>query len=439
VDFMGSSARFMKPQKKIDKPVNPPRSVADAILANHAGRFPHITGLLMTPTLREDGSILVTPGYDEKTGYYLICPELDDQLTFAEESPAEALKVVEDIIHEFPFATESDRANMLALILTAVIRPAIKGPTPLFVINAPVVASGKTLLAKVTSILEGRSGSVIDVPDKDDELMKRLHAHMLDTGGSGVMVLDNHPSDKRLTSDSLASLITGDSQSIRRLGSSDMYLVRNNSTVIVTGNNIQVGGDITRRVVEIRIEPKVPEPEKRDGFVHPNLIGYVQKHRLGLVKSVLSLARCWFEAEQPLPTCPNFGSFEEWRRIVGGILEYAGVTGLLGNRERISETAGLDAAQWEEFLQAIRKSNSDSSFTTAEIVAELANRDCTLSPEHLPEDLREKYDERSPGFKNSLGKAFAARVGRRYNDKGLRVERASTKHGKSCWRIVTGN
>ncbi|MCK4592917.1 bifunctional DNA primase/polymerase [bacterium] len=439
IGFMAESAMYLRARKTVEhEPATPPREIANTILANHVGRFPRLTGLLMTPTLREDGSILGNSGYDEETGYYLICPELGDQLTFVEESPTEALREIEDIIQDFPFKTEADRANALALIITAVIRPAIGGSAPLFVINAPVAGSGKTLLAKITSILEGRGGLLIDVPDKDDELMKRIQAYLLGTGGSGVMILDNHPSDKRLTLNSLASLITVDSQSIRRLCTSDMHMVKNRATVIVTGNNVQVGGDITRRVVDIRIEPKVPQPDKRTNFVHPDLKTYLQENRLRLVRAILTCAHLWYDAGQPPPTCPIFGSFEEWRRIVGGILEHAGVTGILGNRERIRETVDLDRVQWEEFLKWILKDRGIHEFTSADIEAALKDTEYNLIPDHLPEDLREKYEDRPSGFTRSLGKAFSARVGQRFNEDGLRLERSSTRHGKAHWRIVIG-
>jgi len=446
MDFMASSARYMKPQKTTDKPMNPPKGVAEAILANYAGRFPRLTGLLKTPTLRENGSIFSTPGYDEETGLYLICPELDDNFTLMDESPSEAVREIEDIIQEFPFATEADRANALALLITAVIRPAIKGPTPLFVINATVASSGKTLLANVTSFLEGRDGSFIDVPGKDEELMKRIQASLLGTGGSGVMILDNHPSGKQLISPSLACLITGDNPSFRRLGSSDMHALKNTATVVVTGNNVQVGGDITRRVVEIRIVPKEPHPELRTGFVHPNLISYVRENRIRLVKAILSCAHQWFDAGEPHPSCPIVGSFEEWCRIVGGILEYAEITGFLQNRERIRETVDLDMVQWEEFLKKICELHPDEEFTCADIEKDLVVRAGKFL-DFLPEELRAKYDECSKfqhdgipkGFTHSLGKAFAARVGRRYNEDGLRLERSKPKHGINYWRIVTGD
>ena len=52
---------------------NPPPNIADTILNRYGDwKFPSLSGALMTPTLRPDGSILSELGYDENTGLYLL-------------------------------------------------------------------------------------------------------------------------------------------------------------------------------------------------------------------------------------------------------------------------------------------------------------------------------------------------------------------------------
>jgi hypothetical protein len=48
---------------------------------------------------------------------------------------------------------------------------------------------------------------------------------------------------------------------------------------------------------------------------------------------------------------PAFGSFEEWRAVVGGILEFAGVRGFLANQREAKERLAEETSLWREFAQ----------------------------------------------------------------------------------------
>lgn len=48
----------------------PPRQIAEAILARGEWKFPVLTGVISCPTLRPDFSLLNHPGYDQRTGLY---------------------------------------------------------------------------------------------------------------------------------------------------------------------------------------------------------------------------------------------------------------------------------------------------------------------------------------------------------------------------------
>ena len=49
----------------------PPPWAIETLLARGIWRFPPLEGVITTPTLRPDGSLLSTPGYDPTTGLYL--------------------------------------------------------------------------------------------------------------------------------------------------------------------------------------------------------------------------------------------------------------------------------------------------------------------------------------------------------------------------------
>ena len=71
---MASSAQFLKYDAKHDDWVAalPPEWVPDTLKARGSWDFPVLEGVLSSPTMRLDGSILATPGYDAATGLLLM-------------------------------------------------------------------------------------------------------------------------------------------------------------------------------------------------------------------------------------------------------------------------------------------------------------------------------------------------------------------------------
>jgi hypothetical protein len=74
---IGKAARFEKyyANSKAYRAVDPPEDVAGRIMnMPNEWPFPTLTGIIGTPTMRPDGSLLTEPGYDPATGYYLFNP-----------------------------------------------------------------------------------------------------------------------------------------------------------------------------------------------------------------------------------------------------------------------------------------------------------------------------------------------------------------------------
>jgi hypothetical protein len=86
-------------RKKEWNPATPPRWVVEVVQGRSSWPFPMLEGIVCSPTLRPDGSLLVTPGYDASTGLYLDCtgttfpalpakPTLDDARSALGRAPA---------------------------------------------------------------------------------------------------------------------------------------------------------------------------------------------------------------------------------------------------------------------------------------------------------------------------------------------------------------
>ena len=103
-----------------------------------------------------------------------------------------------------------------------------------------------------------------------------------------------------------------------------------------------------------------PTPTRRTGqassFRHPGQSGldlgsWTRKHRRELMTAILTLVRAWFAAGAPRPARGvSFGSFEIWERIVGGIVEAAGLTGFLDNLKVWRSESDFDTQYWAGHL-----------------------------------------------------------------------------------------
>ena len=99
--------------------------------------IPHVSGIITTPTLRFDGSLLAAPGYDPQSELYLLLgmqpPSIPENPT--REEAEEALKFLVELFSEFPFQDEKlDRAVALSGLLTAMVRGSL--PTHLSISSA---------------------------------------------------------------------------------------------------------------------------------------------------------------------------------------------------------------------------------------------------------------------------------------------------------------
>jgi hypothetical protein len=138
---------------------------------------------------------------------------------------------------------KAGRANTIAAIMLPVIRPLIN-LAPMAVFDKPQSGTGASLLADVISVVAtGRPAATMGVPRSEEEWEKKLNSHLLE--GRALCVIDNV--DQKLWSDTLARFLTSHYISVRPLGRSADVRLRNTLTYIMTGNNVQLGGDLPRR------------------------------------------------------------------------------------------------------------------------------------------------------------------------------------------------
>lgn len=218
-----------------------------------------LRAVIHTPIVRADGSILDAPGYDiDSRLLYIPDTGLKMQPVSArptKKAVAQAKRLLLEMIGEFSFTSEHDRANYLGLLLTPLLRELVPPPYKLGAISAPQPGSGKTYLASALRTLHGgvfRS----EMPESDTELKKDLLTILTGTTGA-VVHFDNIMGTVR--SSAFAGLLTSTVYSDRLLGGNTQANPSNDRLWIITGNNVRLGGDLPRRVVWVNIDPQCPE------------------------------------------------------------------------------------------------------------------------------------------------------------------------------------
>lgn len=358
------------------EPVLPPQDAVRVICANPTTlpNLRELRGVTHTPMMRADGSVLDVPGYDPMTGR-LFLPEVGLAVPAVPEEPSRvelgrARDLVLSVLQDFPFNTEHDKANYLALMLTPLMREMVPPPYKMGLINAHQPSSGKSLLAWVLRELHG---GVLrgDIPE-DAELAKQITSVLASTTAP-VVQFDNV---KRLSSSRLDALLTTDTWTDRVLGASRDVTMRNDRLWVATGNNISLGGDLVRRALWVTIDPNDPHPEERTDFAITNLQGFVQEHRGALLSGLLTMLRAWTCAGRP--TGPRVGedSYSRWIEACRGVLDVAGVAGVVGHGDTKVAAETDDGEDWGQFLRKLWDQFGDSKFT-AKQAGEIADiEDC---------------------------------------------------------------
>jgi hypothetical protein len=298
-----------------------PHKIAETFLAREGQwRLPVLTGMIISPTLRPDGTILDLPGYDTETGLlfdpkgcrFPVIPRDPDRAM-----ALRALGFLKNLISTFPFVSEADRAVALSAILTALIRRSL--PTaPLHGFNAPTAGTGKSMLVDLAaSIATSRPAPVVAQGKSEEEMEKRLGASLI--AGDTIIAIDN--CEEPLGGELLCQTMTQTSLKVRILGKSINAEVPSNSAVFATGNNLKFEGDMTRRAIRATLDAGVERPELRAFKRKP--LDMVKEARGDYVAAGLTVLRAFFVAGRPQQRTP-LGSFEDWSSWVRDALIWLG-------------------------------------------------------------------------------------------------------------------
>lgn len=428
----------------VKAPCTPPTALMRQLL--RLRRWPNVqrlSGITSGPFLRLDGTVCLHRGYDPTTGWFL---NYHGEPIEVPEKPTEgqaktACDILLDLVDQFEWGSDGQKAGWLAYLLTLIARPGINGFVPAFVFTASTPGAGKSLLATVANIIAfGRSPSGYKAPrsthdDAGAEWKKMLFAFALT--GNPSLVVSNFPSGKPVGNAEIDNQITELSVLDRPLGRTEAREAAWVATMAFTGNNLGTTADFVFRSIWACLEPTEENPRSRSGFSIPDLAAHVTEGRSTYLREALTILR-WHAANgKPGAGGVHYGSFEAWASTVrdavlhltGHDVTKNGKNAIVADEE--SSELGTLLAGLAEYAGWQAETGTSKWFTVAELHTDL-NRHSAWP------DLREVVDPSvsQKAFGSTVGKLLSKHKGRVSEGKKLTL---NIVNKKPFWSITSVN
>ena len=323
--------------------------------------FPKITQLINFPILKEDGSLITASGYDEETQLYIL-EDQDIKIGKTPEDLEKAITTLQEPFKHFQFATEEDRASAWAFFWTLLFRYRINGNVPYFAFKAPQWGVGKSLLLKsFYQVLEGDDPVAMQWPhdnfNKDEAIKRDVSGTIM--GGSSFGYFDNVRDGTEIRSEFLALYATAKTFANRALYETIPRVLETNMIIAFTGNNITFGADLMRRSLTVELTTDTDTPEDRD---LPDIETEIKKNRNDLLSAAMTILYHW--QKDGKESSMKKGSFEDWSKKIGGILEFMGIDGFNTMTEKVD---GEDEA-FRQFISMIWEFKQTEPWAAKEVI-----------------------------------------------------------------------
>jgi len=373
-ELLSRSARWVKMQKDDDGwrevPTGVPEIVAQVLAARPLWPFRPLEGIVEAPTIRLDGTVLSAPGYDDLTGLLYLSDGTEYQIadTPGLQEAQDALRfVATELFSDFPFPAEYHRSAAMAALLTVVLRPAIAGPVPLFLLSASTPGAGKGLIAHVcAAVATGRPATLLTPCEREDSFKTAVTSAAL--SGSRAILYDEVSS---IGGPTLQSALTVWTWSDRAYHTQTIVTTPVRWVWFAAGQNPAIAGDMHRRTIQIRLEPQIESPEDRTDFRNPDLERWATEHRGEIVSAILTAAKAFFLAGRPQAALPPYGSYYAWSNLIRQLLVWTGWPDPNLCREEVKAAAAEQRGPIEAMLEGWRSVFGDKALRLADAVADI--------------------------------------------------------------------
>ncbi len=404
----------------------PARHAAILFDAQRFRYLPPLAGVARQPYFREsDGELIIQPGYDKTAQRFGVF----DARQFVLHDPTPeaaraALTLLEDLLTEFHFVGDTDRAAALAAIFTAVVRPTL-AYAPGFHVRAPVFGSGKTYLCELIGAFAGPGGNAkVSYPTTSEEATKVILSLLLTS--PAVIEFDDMDTDW-IPHGTIKRMLTAEHITDRILGVSKTATVSTRTLFLGSGNNVGPVRDLLRRVLTIHIDPRSATPATMSYKGYP--VDKVRQKRGLYVAAVLTIVQAWRAAGSPRVAVDSIVTFGgAWSDYCRYPLMWLGhpdpATALLDQVRHDPDGDALSGlmTEWYDIF--------GSTPTTVRKAVELA----TCGQSNLLDAMREfPVEERGEINRSKLGWLLKKNANRIVG--GFEFQKAEAD-GRTAWRVV---
>lgn len=171
-------------------------------------------------------------------------------------------------------------------------------------------------------------------------------------------------------SPSIEGFMTTPTWTGRILGRSEMFNAENNTTIFITGNNLNLGTDIKHRCLMIDLH--VPEADIQSRDIDNIIDDYWladPTNRRNILNALWAIVRHWDAAGRPTAMGRTRHGFDRWCKTIGGMVDLAGLGDMLATP--ILENAGDTEAEDIIALVTILYEINHHDYTHAEVIHHL--------------------------------------------------------------------
>jgi len=404
----------------------PTRHAAILYDAQSFRHLPPLAGVVRQPYFREsDGELITQAGYDKTSHRFGVFDAR--QFVIPEPTPEAAraaMTLLEELLTEFHFVANTDKAAALSAIFTAVVRPSLPY-APGFHAKAPVFGSGKTYLCELIGAFAGPAGNAkVSYPTTSEEATKVIVSLLLTS--PAVIEFDDMDTDW-IPHGTIKRMLTAEKITDRILGVSKTATVSTRTLFLGSGNNVGPVRDLLRRVLTIHIDPRCATPATMTYKGFP--VDKVRKQRGRYVAAVLTIILAWRKAGSPRANVESIVTFGgAWSDYCRHPLMWLGqpdpATALLEQVKHDPDGVSL-AGLMTEWIAA---------FGSASVTVRKAVDRAELGAPDLRDAMCEfPVEEKCRINRSKLGWLLKKNSGR--NVGGLVFEQ-STADGRTAWRVV---
>lgn len=390
-----------------------------------------LEGVSKVALFRKDGSLPERSGYDPETGYWIL-----DAMTGTKDTKPtaarlrEAREVLDEVFGEFPYVGPNSYINYIGALLTpllvSVYPPAYRGCA----ISGKNPGDGKTELAITAQILYGWEPTTVLCRKSGEENEKTIVAHLREVGGPPITVFDNVK--EGFGSSALEGAMTSRWSKVRGLGDGHTTPIKNDSLIMVTGNNVTLAGDMGRRMFWVNLDGHGKQ-DKRTDFKVGGAKEYVRENRAEILRALYIIVRNGLEHKDEILSTGT-DSFSPWRDFIAHAL---GLAGFSGEFDPISDArmASGDVATLA-FLKAVHAEFNGKPWRTKDLAGKLngGGSEGDLF-DTLPDDYkRAAVDGKLQAKTTSMGKWLGNLEGRVIQEHALQ-KHAVLLHGAVQWYV----